>query len=144
MHLSPVKVIVGKDALGHGACVAKLRKGEITLRRVWIVRPCRVEIPDIQARDGRCTGVEEEFMGVESMPFLGTARSVHAVPVELAGPDALNPDMPHVPGPVMLGVQLNSSGRCVISGMIEELKPDASRVAAEKREIGAVALLVDA
>ena len=81
-------------------------------------------------------------MGVETMSFLGVVRAIHAVRIELARLNASNPDVPHVPCAMVIGVQLDGPGGSAVLRVVEELEPDAGRVTAEKCEIGAVAPLV--
>lgn len=83
-------------------------------------------------------------MGVESMPFLGIVRAIYAVRVELARLNASDPDVPHVPGAMVTGVQFDGSGGSAVLRVVKEIEPDAGRVTAEKREIGTIALLVGA
>jgi hypothetical protein len=83
-------------------------------------------------------------MGVESMPFLRIVRAIYAVRIELARLNASNPDVPYIPGAMVVGVQLDGSRGSAILRMVKEIEPDAGRMTAEKHEIGAVALLVGA
>jgi hypothetical protein len=62
-------------------------------------------------------------------------RSVDAVAIELAGLDALNPDVPHVTGVVASGVKTYDPASLGILGKIEELQLDAGRISAEEGEI---------
>ena len=73
------------------------------------------------------------------MPFVGSVRSGNAIPVELAGPDSLHPDVPDVAGLVPGRVEDDAPGRHGILGMVEEVEADAGGVAAEDREVDAVA-----
>ena len=65
------------------------------------------------------------------MSFPRLVRAIHPVGIELAGTDALNPDVPHVTGAVAQRIEINHPGRRCVYRKIKQLEPNAAGVTAE-------------
>lgn len=69
------------------------------------------------------------------MAVLGLIRTGHAIGIQLARLNPLNPDVPHVTSAVARRVEIKHSGGRGIDGMIKQLQPNAAGVTAKEGEV---------
>ena len=81
--------------------------------------------------------VQQQFMAVETMPSTRIVRAVNPEGIELPLADSVDSYMPDVPCAMRVGIQLESSSRCRIIWVIEQIQPNAGGMTAEQREINA-------
>jgi hypothetical protein len=62
-------------------------------------------------------------------------RAVHAIAIELARSNSLNPDVPHVTCAVAREIEINPPGGRGIFGVVKQLQPNAAGMPAEEGEI---------
>jgi hypothetical protein len=72
---------------------------------------------------------------IVTMSFPGVIRAVRPIPIELAGTNPLNPDVPHITGAVVRGIQSNDSEGHAICWVLKQLEPNAAGVTAEEGEV---------
>jgi len=76
------------------------------------------------------------------MAVPGLIRAVHAIGIQLARPNPLNPDVPNVTRAVAHGIQINHPGGRGIFGTIKQLQPNAICMSAEERKVHSVATCI--
>ena len=91
-----------------------------------------------ERRDRGGVGIHHELVRIEAMPLVRRVRSGDAKPVELAGPDPLQPDVPDVAGLVPGRIEDDAPGRHGVLGTGEEVEADAGGVPAEDGEVDAI------
>ena len=74
-------------------------------------------------------------MEIEAMSFAGFVGTIHSVSIQLTDTDPLNPNMPHVTGPVASGLQIDHLSGFNVFRMVEKLELNANGVTAEESEI---------
>ena len=138
----PPEGFVDKYAFRHRAGIVQLRERQVLLLRRRVVSTCRCKIPRGQLRNRGSEGIEEKPVEIETMSFLGLIRAVHAIGIQLARANPLNPDVPHVTSAVARGIQINHPGGRGIFGMIKQLQPNAAGVSAEERKVHSFATCI--
>src|SRR5664280_2881307 len=89
--LMPLKMLLREYAFRHGAGIIEHRTHRVTVGYRRIVSPSRAELPGGQPRDRRGEGIQEKLVKIETMAVLGLIRAVHAIGIQLARPNPLNP-----------------------------------------------------
>ena len=102
----PVKVLLREHTFRHGAGIIDPRTHQGSVGHGRIVSRSRTELTGGQPRDRRGEGVQEQLVDIETMAVLGLIRAIHAIRIELARANALNPHVPHVTRAVACGIQI--------------------------------------
>ncbi len=76
------------------------------------------------------------------MACAGLIRTAHAIGIQLAGPDTLNPDVPHITCAIARRIKLNRPGWDCVRGLIKQLQPNPAGVTAEQGEVDASFMFV--
>ena len=91
-------------------------------------------MPDGGAADRARVGIEHDLGRVEPLAALGIPRPVHAIAVELSGPEPGHVAVEHVPGP---RGERHACALARVSGRVEETQLDARRALGDDREVHA-------
>jgi len=131
----PIEGVIGKYAFRHASGIVHLRANRVLFGGQWIEPVGPAKIPSRKSRYRGGKRIKKQSVNVEAMPFRWSVRTVNAVTIELAGLNALNPDVPHVAGVIASWVEIYDPASLGILGKIEELQLDAGRISAEEGEI---------
>src|SRR5208282_4748966 len=140
--LMPMEVLMSEHAFRHGSGIIDFRTNQVSFRRRGIVSTRRAEVPIRQLRDRCRKWVQEQLVEVETMTVPGLIRAVHAIGIQLARLNPLDPDVPHVTSAVARRIQINHPGGYGIMRMIEQLQPNAAGVPAEECKVHSFATCI--
>jgi hypothetical protein len=134
----PVEGVVHHNALGHAGGVGGRGEGQVRLRRGGVVAAGVGQVPGEAAREGLGVGVQQEAVGIETVPLQRLVRPEGPEQVELPCGEARHMDVPDVPRAVQAGVQhqLHRGGR--ILRVAEQQQVHGGGVPAEHGELHAV------
>ena len=132
-----MEVLACEHAFRHRSRVVEGRRPRIGLGSRRIVTERRAEIQRGHLRNRRRGRIEKQLVEIEAMSLRRIVWTIHPVGVELPRPDTPDPHVPHVPGAVERGIQIDDLCRDGMCRAAEQLQPHTGCVAAEEREVDA-------
>src|SRR5262249_51185846 len=92
--------------------------------------------PDEMSSEPLAVGIDQQLVGIEAMAGVGLVGPVHAIAVELTGPDVGEIDVPHV----LAALGHRYAPLLAPPGAVEQAELDLSGVRREQRKGGAAAV----
>src|SRR5262249_3345813 len=130
--ISPCVHGIVHDTFGHHWRAVSPVHREIAATRAQTITEKRV-VPDDPAVEPARVRIDQELIGVETMPFFWSVGAMHAVAIELAGHYALE-----VAVPDLVGSQRQADAvRLVRPVGLEQAEVDGARMSRKQREVDA-------